>query len=45
MRPLLCVLGASGSGKSTLCAELEKRFGLKSIPSYTTRQPRFEGER
>lgn len=44
MRPLLCVLGASGSGKSTLCAELEKRFGLKSIPSYTTRKPRFEGE-
>ena len=44
MRPLLCVLGASGSGKSTLCAELEKRYGLKSIPSYTTRQPRFEGE-
>lgn len=44
MRPLLCVLGASGSGKSTLCTELEKRYGLKSIPSYTTRQPRFEGE-
>ena len=44
MRPLLCVLGASGSGKSTLCAELEKRYGLKSIPSYTTRKPRFDGE-
>lgn len=44
MRSLLLVLGASGSGKSTLCAELEKRYGLKSIPSYTTRQPRFEGE-
>lgn len=44
MRPLLCVLGASGSGKSTLCVELEKSYGLKSIPSYTTRQPRFEGE-
>ena len=44
MRPLLLVLGASGSGKSTLCAELEKRYGLKSIPSYTTRKPRFEGE-
>ena len=44
MRPLLCVLGASGSGKTTLCVELEKRYGLKSIPSYTTRQPRFEGE-
>jgi len=44
MRPLLCVLGASGSGKSTLCSELEKRYGLKSIPSYTTRAPRFNVE-
>ena len=44
MRSLLLVLGASGSGKSTLCTELEKRYGLKSIPSYTTRQPRFDGE-
>lgn len=44
MRSLLLILGASGSGKTTLCAELEKRYGLKSIPSYTTRQPRFEGE-
>ena len=44
MRSLLLILGASGSGKSTLCAELERRYGLKSIPSYTTRQPRFEGE-
>lgn len=44
MQSLLLILGASGSGKSTLCTELEKRYGLKSIPSYTTRQPRFEGE-
>ena len=44
MRPLLTILGKSGSGKTTLCAELEKRYGLKSIPSYTTRQPRFDGE-
>lgn len=44
MRSLLLVLGASGSGKTTLCAELEKRYGLKSIPSYTTRKPRFDGE-
>ena len=44
MSGILCVLGASGSGKSTLCSELEKRYGLKSIPSYTTRAPRFNGE-
>ena len=44
MRGLICILGASGSGKSTLANELEKRYGLKSIPSYTTRRPRFDGE-
>lgn len=44
MRPIVCILSKSGSGKTTLCAELEKRYGLKSIPSYTTRSPRFEGE-
>ena len=44
MQPLLALMGCSGSGKSTLCAELEKRYGLKSIPSYTTRKPRFDGE-
>ena len=44
MRPIVCILSKSGSGKTTLCNELEKRYGLKSIPSYTTRSPRFEGE-
>ena len=44
MTPILLLLGASGSGKTTLCTELEKRYGLKSIPSYTTRKPRFDGE-
>lgn len=44
MRSLLLILGASGSGKSTLVNELEKRYDLKSIPSYTTRRPRFDGE-
>ena len=44
MRPIICILSKSGSGKTTLCTELEKRYGLKSIPSYTTRNPRFDGE-
>ena len=45
MKPLMCILGCSGSGKTTICNELEKRYGLKQIPSYTTRKPRFEGEK
>lgn len=44
MKPVLCVLGKSGSGKSALCTELEKRYGLKAIPSYTTRPKRNENE-
>lgn len=45
MTPILLLLGKSGSGKSTVCAELEKSCGLKSIPSYTTRRPRFDSEK
>lgn len=43
-KPLLCVLGASGSGKSTICLELEQKYNLKQIPSYTTRKPRSENK-
>lgn len=45
MKPLICIVGASGSGKTTLCNELEQVYGLKQIPSYTTRKPRYEGEK
>lgn len=41
--PLICILGKSGSGKSTLVSHLEQ-YGSKQIPSYTTRQPRYENE-
>ena len=44
-RPLLCVIGASGSGKTTLCEEMESKYGLKQIPSYTTRPPRSTDEK
>ena len=44
-KPLLCILGASGSGKTTLCEEIENKYGLKQIPSYTTRPPRFPDEK
>lgn len=44
IKPLFCILGCSGSGKTTICAGLEKALGMKQIPSYTTRPPRYEGE-
>lgn len=44
MKPLYCILGASGSGKSTICSMLQL-FGYEQIPSYTTRSPRYEGEK
>lgn len=42
---LALIIGASGSGKSSVCNELEKRYGLKAIPSYTTREPRTPDEK
>lgn len=40
----LLIVGNSGSGKTTVVEELQRRYGLKSINSYTTRPPRYEGE-
>lgn len=40
----ILIVGNSGSGKTTIVEELENRYGLKSIQSYTTRAPRYEGE-
>ena len=42
-RIIALVVGPSGSGKTTVCSELEKRYGLKQVHSYTTR-PRRPGE-
>lgn len=42
---LALIIGASGSGKSSVCNELEKIYGLKAIPSYTTREPRTPDEK
>lgn len=42
---LALIIGASGSGKSSVCDELEKIYGLKAIPSYTTREPRTPDEK
>lgn len=45
MKPIILLVGASGSGKSTLAEELEKAYGIKAIPSYTTRKPRYDSEK
>lgn len=45
MKPIILICGESGSGKSTLAEELEIQCGLKAIPSYTTRLPRYENEK
>jgi len=42
--PLVFLVGPSGSGKTTISDLLEKKYGYKSVPSFTTRSPRYEGE-
>lgn len=39
----ILIVGESGSGKTTLCNALAQ-YGLKTLQSYTTRKPRFQGE-
>ena len=42
---ILLIVGASGTGKTTVANTLSKMFGMKQIQSYTTRPPRYEGEK
>ncbi|APM40118.1 AAA family ATPase [Clostridium kluyveri] len=44
MDKIVCLVGESGSGKSTI-AELLEKEEYNYIQSYTTRKPRFEGEK
>lgn len=44
MKPLFLLVGESGCGKSTLADACEKE-GFSVVQSYTTRKPRYEGER
>lgn len=44
MNPLFCMVGKSASGKTTIANILEKQYGHKQVQSYTTRQPRYNGE-
>ena len=41
---IFLIVGCSGSGKTTITEQLEQKYGLKSIQSYTTRKPRYNGE-
>ena len=45
MNKLLLIVGESGAGKTAVSNYLEENFGLKILPSYTTRPPRYEGEK
>lgn len=40
---LYCLVGPSGCGKTTI-AEMLEAEGYHSVQSYTTREPRYEGE-
>lgn len=42
--PLLLFVGRSGSGKSTIANYLSDHYHYKQLQSYTTRNPRFDGE-
>lgn len=41
---IFLIVGCSGSGKTTITEQLEQRYGLKSIQSYTTRPKRYGNE-
>jgi len=43
LKLMYLLVGESGSGKSTVAQEMEK-WGYKELKSYTTREPRYEGE-
>ena len=45
MKPLFLFVGKSASGKTTIVNLLEKTYGYKAVESYTTRKPRYDGER
>ena len=42
---IFLIVGPSGSGKSTICERLTKERHLTQIQSYTTRAPRYIGEK
>lgn len=45
MKNIYLFVGRSGSGKTTVAEYLENKYNFKSVSSYTTRPPRYEGEK
>ena len=45
MKNIYLIVGCSGSGKTAITEKLEELYNLKSIQSYTTRPPRYDGEK
>lgn len=45
LKNIYLIVGPSGSGKTSIANELEETYGYKAVESYTTRPPRYEGER
>lgn len=45
LKNIYLIVGPSGSGKTTIANELKATYGYKAVESYTTRPPRYEGER
>ena len=45
MNCVYLIMGQSGSGKTSIANALEDFYGYKQLYSYTTREPRYEGER
>lgn len=44
MNNIYLIVAPSGAGKTAVTERLEEKYGLKSIQSYTTRPPRYDGE-
>lgn len=45
LKNIYLIVGPSGSGKTSITNELQTTYGYKAVESYTTRPPRYEGER
>lgn len=43
-KPLYLLIGQSASGKTTIANMLTEKYEYKSVSSYTTRPPRYDGE-